>query len=222
MALLLYPAFATEPAPGELQAEFVDFAGLVVRASSPGELLLRARERLLATLKEAVDGDGWPTPSTLAQAKTRSGDGALLWVDVTVEDTPVRVTISLGEGLLARIDAAAAEHEMTRSGYLAAAAQRQMSLGGSPLDGATGQRLYEEMTSAGRRLQETLGPDSPVGRTLASLDGVALDGLRHLARGVSGALGTARTAQTNGAAEPRGADAAEPASRTPDERPDGG
>ena len=112
----------------------------------------------------------------------------MVWVDVTVEDTPIRVTISIGERLLARIDAAAEAHAMTRSGYLAAAARRQMASGGSPLDAPASQKLFDEVAAAGRRIQETLGPDSPVGRTLAELDAIAVDGLRRMAGGLSGAV----------------------------------
>ena len=42
--------------------------------------------------------------------------------------------------------------------------------GVSPMDGPMGQRIFEEVTAAGRRIQETRGPESPVGRTLAELD----------------------------------------------------
>ena len=140
--------------------------------------------------------------------------GGVIWVDVEVEDTPVRVTISLGERLLARIDAAAAEHAMTRSGYLAAAARRQMAASGSPLDGPTGQRIFDEVEAAGRRIHETLGPDSPVGRTLAELDAIALDGLRRVAGGVSSAIQSRKGARREAAP-----DAAEPSG--PSDAPEG-
>ncbi len=191
MGLIVFPALVSDADPADLTASFPDFADLSVRAASPIELLLRARERLTQVLRDLEKaGDAWPTPSTLAEARASAPDhpGSVVWVDVEVEDTPVRVTISIGERLLARIDAAAEEHAMTRSGYLAAAARRQIGVGGSPLDGATGQRIYEEVAAAGRRIQETLGPESPVGRTLAELDTIALDGLRRVANGVSGAM----------------------------------
>ena len=215
MGLVVYPALVADADPANLAAQFPDFPGVEVQASSPAELLLRARERLLDALRQSEQaGEPWPEPSTLAQARARQGDGAgsVIWVDVEVEDTPIRVTISLGERLLARIDAAAEEHAMTRSGYLAAAARRQISAGGSPLDAPGGQKLYEEMAAAGRRIQETLGPESPVGRTLAELDAIALDGLRRVAGGVSGAM-RGRGARRAPSPPP----AAEPASSRPDE-----
>lgn len=191
MGLIVFPALVSDADPTDLQATFPDFADLAVRAGSPVELLLRARERLTQALRDLEKaGDSWPAPSTLAQVRAQAPDhaGSVVWVDVEVEDTPVRVTISIGERLLARIDAAAEEHAMTRSGYLAAAARRQIAGGGSPMDGPTGQRIFEEVTAAGRRIQETLGPESPVGRTLAELDAIALDGLRRVANGVTDAM----------------------------------
>ena len=191
MGLIVFPALVTDSDPTELQAVFPDVSGLTVRAPSPTELLTRSRERLGEVLRELEkSGDGWPKPSSLAEVRQAHPEhpGSVIWVDVTVEDTPVRVTISLGESLLARIDAAAEEHAMTRSGYLAAAARRQISMGASPLDHPSGQKLFEEVAAAGRRIQETLGPESPVGRTLAELDAIALDGLRRMAGGVSDAI----------------------------------
>lgn len=191
MAMVVFPAFVSDADPLDLQAVFPDFAGLVVRAASPAELLTLGRERLSEVLRALEKaGDGWPAPSTLAQVRAAHPEhpGSVIWVDVTVEDTPIRVTISIGERLLARIDAAAEAHAMTRSGYLAAAARWQMASGGSPLDAPATQKLFDEVAAAGRRIQETLGPDSPVGRTLAELDAIAVDGLRRMAGGLSGAV----------------------------------
>ena len=199
MGLIVFPALVVDADPDDLQAVFPDVSRLTVHAASPPELLTRARERLTEVLRELErSGDGWPKPSSLAQVRQAHPDhpGSVIWVDVAVEDTPVRVTISLGERLLARIDAAAEEHAMTRSGYLAAAARRQISSGGSPLDATGSRKLYEEVAAAGRRIQETLGPESPVGRTLAELDAIALEGLRRMAGGVSEAIRPRGAGQT--------------------------
>ena len=199
MGMLIYPALVDEADPASLQARIPDFGDAEVHAASPVELMLRARELLAQRLEQLEQaGEPWPTASPLAEtrAKYPGHTGAVIWVDVEVEDTPVRVTISIGERLLARIDAAAEEHAMTRSGFLAASARRQIALGGSPLDGPTGQKLYEEVTAAGRRIHETLGPESPVGRALAELDAIALDGLRRLAGGVSDVLRPRRDRQS--------------------------
>ena len=125
----------------------------------------------------------------------------MIWIDVEVEDTPIRVTISIGERILARIDQAAGEFGMTRSGYLAAAARRQMATGRSPMETPADQKVMEEVAAAGRRIQETLGPTSPVGRTLADLDALALDGLRQLAGGMAEAIRPRRAARHGPRAE---------------------
>ena len=189
MSLVIYPMLVSDAAPAELAARFPDVAGLAVRAASPAELLLRAREALLERLHALeTAGEAWPPPSSLAAVRAAHPgvDDAIVWVDIEVEDTPVRVTISLGERLLARIDQAAGELAMTRSGYLAASARRQMASGRSPLETPGDHRLLEEVAAAGRRIQETLGPQSPVGRTLAELDAMALDGLRQVSDALRG------------------------------------
>ena len=111
MGLVVYPALVAEGGADDFTATLPDFAGLSVRAASPPELLLAARERLLQVLKALEKAvDTWPKASSLAEVGANRPDhvGGVIWVDVEVEDTPVRVTISLGERLLARIDAAAA------------------------------------------------------------------------------------------------------------------
>ena len=205
MALAVFPALVDDASAGELHADFPDFAALHVQAASPGELLARAREALTDALRSLEKGGGeWPEASTLAQVRASHPDhpGSVVWVDVPVDDTPVRVTISIGERLLARIDAAAEEHAMTRSGYLAAAARRQIVAGGSPLDHPLGDKLVKEVVAAGRRVHEVLGPESAVGRTLAELDGIALDGLRKMASSMSDAVRVRRGATPTAAEEP--------------------
>ncbi len=204
MGLVVYPALVVDADSSDLSATLPDFPGMMVRASSPAELLLRAREKMTERLRELeAAGDAWPTASTLAEVRASHPDhaGAVIWIDVEVEDPPVRVTISIGERLLARIDQAAGEFAMTRSGYLAAAARRQMITGRSPLETPADHKILEEVAATGRRIQETLGPQSPVGRTLADLDALALDGLRHIANGVAEAMRPRRAqADTNRAA----------------------
>ncbi len=191
MGLIVYPALVNDADAAALHATFPDIPGLTVSAATPAELLLRAREKLMEVLHALEKaGDGWPAASTLAEVRRAhaADGGGVIWIDVEVEDTPIRITISMGERLVARIDQAAGEVAMTRSGYLAACARRQMAGGRSPLETPADQRILEEVAAAGRRIQETLGPQSPVGRTLADLDALALDGLRHVAGGMAGAM----------------------------------
>ena len=191
VSLIVYPAVITDEAELHITALFPDFGGLIVSAQSPAELLQVGRQRLSQVLKELEKaGDSWPRASTMAELRAARPIEALsiVWIDVTVEDTPIRVTISLGERLLAQIDSAAEGYALTRSGFLAAYARRQIASGVSPLSSDAGQRLADDMAAAGRVIQDVLGPGSPVGRTLAEFDSIAVDGLRRMAGGVSSAI----------------------------------
>lgn len=191
VSLIVYPAVVTEETAQRVTALFPDFAGLNVSAESPADLLMVGRQRLSQKLVELEKaGESWPKPSTLTEVRAAHPGEAIsvVWIDVSVEDTPIRVTISLGERLLTQIDTAAETYALTRSGFLAACARRQIASGVSPLAGDAGQRLADDVAAAGRKIQEVLGPDSPVGRTLAELDTIAVDGLRRMASGVSTAM----------------------------------
>ncbi len=189
MSVVVFPAVVT-PAEGALTAEFVDLPALAVTAVSQADLIRLARERLTLELQRRErEEQSWPEPTALAQVAAPAG-GSVLLVDVSVDDTPVRLTISLGERLLKRIDQDAEARSMTRSGYLALGARRLLGEAAEPqggVTGETGRRLQEEMAVLGRRLNEVVGPESPVGRTLAELDAIAVDGLRKLGGGMQSA-----------------------------------
>ena len=209
MSTVVYAAVITGDEPQGYRAGFPDLAEVDVRASAMDELLRLARERLLQALKAREDaGEAWPAPTPLGRVREalRGGDQAVLMVDVDVEDPPVRVNVSIGERLLNRIDAAAATQGMTRSGFLAAAARSRLDAAGAPM-GEGAQRLYEEVAAAGRRITETLGPESAVGRMLAEFDARAMEGLRHLGEGVGSAMRGRGRPAADPAAEPS-ADAA--------------
>ena len=201
MSVIVYPAVATSPETGGLEGRFVDFPALVVVAPTPAELIRLAREALSAELQRLERaGDTWPDPTPVGQVDVPAGASALL-IDVSVDDTPVRLTISLGERLLKRIDQDAEARSMTRSGYLALGARRLLDEGrgfaGEGGEGAdAGRRLQEEIAALGRRVNETLGPQSPIGRTLAELDAMALEGLRRLGGEVRSAMASSRSGRT--------------------------
>jgi hypothetical protein len=191
MAVVVYPALITPAEAGGHQARFVDFAGSGVEAASAADLIRLAREWLhgeLLRLEQA--GETWPEPTAIHQLTPPAG-GAVVLVDVSVDDTPVRLTISIGERLLKRIDDDAAARSMTRSGYLALGARRLLGDAAEPangLGGETGRRIQSEIDAVGRRLNEALGPNSTVGRTLAELDALAVDGFRRLSDEVRSAI----------------------------------
>ena len=187
MALVIYPLIVTREAEAGFSGEFPDLPGAGVGGADAASLLGRARESLLSALRalEAC-GDAWPRPTPL---DSLDGHGMVVLVDVQVEDTPVRVNISIGERLLSRLDAAAAGHGMTRSGFIAAAVRRRLD--DEPrraVDDDAVERLRREVANIGRRVNETLGPDSEIGRTIAELDDAATDGLRRLSRNLTSAL----------------------------------
>lgn len=191
MPVVVYAAVITGDQAQGYQASFPDLPGVVVTASGANELIRSAREGLLQELNRLERaGSDWPsaTPIERLREEGRAGEGAVVLVDVQIEDTPVRANISIGERLLKRLDEAAEAQDMTRSGFIAAAVRQRLGDEGAKpgVEGFASQRLYEEVAAMGRRLNETLGPDSTVGRTLADLDARALEGLRKLTELASG------------------------------------
>ncbi len=206
MSTVIYPAFA-EPAGTGYRATFPDLPGCEAAGATMSELLVEARARLSERLKSFGDnGESWPEPSTIETLQPGAHPGVLLLIDIEVDDPPARVNISIGERLLKRIDAAAQKSGMTRSGFLAQAAR--VSLGEStdrPGDRSTfdfeaaTRRMQDELTSFGRRINESLGPDSTFSRKVADLDHQVYDRIQAAADRVSAAM--AKRKQTG--AEPR-------------------
>jgi len=194
MAVVVYPALITKTEAG-LHARFVDFPASGVDAEASPELIRLAREWLHAELLRLEgEGETWPPPTTIESLQTPAGGLAVL-VDVSVEDTPVRLTISIGERLLKRIDDDAAARSMTRSGYLALGARRLLGEAPEPangLGGETGRKLQAEIDAMARRMSEALGPDSSFGRTLADLDARANEGMSRLGEHVRAAMRSRR------------------------------
>jgi hypothetical protein len=85
---------------------------------------------------------------------------------------------------------------MTRSGFIAQAVRT--SLGETPrsatdLD-AIGHRLQEELVALGRRINDSIGPESTFSRRMNELDGVFYDRVRKAADSVSAAMAKRRNA----------------------------
>ena len=181
-------------------ATFPDLPSIRSENATLTGLLGDVRGALLDALKKLeAQGLEWPAASSMEQLRTveaaggeaASSQGALMVIDVQVDDAPVRVNISIGERLLKRVDETAERQSMTRSGYIAAALRLRLgdAAGSKPFfEDASAQRLYDEVAALGRRMNETLGPESGIGRTLNDLDQRALDGLRRLAGGMAAAM----------------------------------
>jgi predicted RNase H-like HicB family nuclease len=196
MSTLLFVAQITgDPAAG-YDATFPDLENCVVHAGDLAELLTKARGAILAHLQALSDGgEAWPVPSPIEQIQAKPGTITIL-VDVSVDDPPVRVNISLGERLLERLDAAAEMRGMTRSGFIAQAVR--VSLGERPHPNAEfdafGRRLQDEMNTLGRRINDSIGPESPFSRRMNELDDYVYDGVRRAADSVSAAMKRRKTA----------------------------
>jgi hypothetical protein len=195
MAVVVYPAIITKT-EDRLHARFVDFATSSIEAATTADLIRQAREWLHGELLRLENaGETWPQPTAVDGLATPAGAIAVL-VDVSVEDTPVRLTISIGERLLKRIDDDAAARSMTRSGYLALGARRLLGDAPEPasgLGGETGRKVQAEIDALARRMTETLGPESSFGRALAELDARAGEGMSRLGDQVRAAMRARRT-----------------------------
>jgi predicted RNase H-like HicB family nuclease len=191
MTTLLFVALAT----GGYGATFPDVPGCVVKGPDLAELLVSARQALAAHLQRTADaGDTWPTPTPIEQITPAPGVIPIL-VDVAVEDTPVRINISLGERLVKRLDAAAEARGMTRSGFIAQAVRVSLGERGpaNDFDAAT-RRLQDELMSLGRKINDSIGPGSAFSRRMAELDDQVYEGVRKAADSVSAAMTRRREA----------------------------
>lgn len=188
MSVVTYPALARF-AEGVCRLSFPDLPDLKPVEVSQPALLDTGRERLLAELHRLEQaGEEWPTPTALDVAMREAGpQTAAFLVDVTVDDTPVRVNISVGERLLRRIDEAAGKRDMSRSGFIASACRDRLGAEpGAKFDVGAG-RLQEEVAAIGKRMDEVIGPQSPLGKALSELDQRTGDQLKRF----FGQLGTA-------------------------------
>src|SRR5580692_10979723 len=171
MSTILFVALATPDPAGGYRATFPDVPECVVKAADIAELLLASRQALSEHLRRTADaGDAWPKPTPIESIPLSPGAIPLL-VDVSVEDTPVRVNISLGERLVQRLDAAAEARGMTRSGFIAQAVRVSLGERGPARDfDAATRRLQEELETIGRKINDSIGPNSAFGRGMANLD----------------------------------------------------
>jgi hypothetical protein len=194
MSTILFVARVTGDQSAGYRATFPDFPDQQTEGRDLAELLVNARQVLSSRLQALEDaGETWPTATPIEDIAAKPGVVAIL-VDITVEDTPVRVNISLGERLVQRLDAAAQARGMTRSGFIAQAVRASLgerSRGGADFDAAS-RRVQEELSSLGRRINESIGPDSAFSRRMADLDDRVFDGVRRAADSVSAAMARRR------------------------------
>ncbi|HEV2362887.1 MAG TPA: type II toxin-antitoxin system HicB family antitoxin [Caulobacteraceae bacterium] len=208
---VVFAAVVRNDPAGGYQASFPDVPGASAHAGDSADLVRAAREALLERLAALTEsGEAWPQPSSLDRVREIAGaEGAILIIEASAEDAPIRINISLGERLLKRIDAAAAARGMTRSGFIAAAARAQLGEAAfksgprAQVDfEAAARRLQEELTAFGRRMSDSFGPESAFSRNLADWDKRVYDTIQRAADNVSAAM--ARRKDRSGAPPDRG------------------
>jgi predicted RNase H-like HicB family nuclease len=205
MSTVVYVALVSRADGAGYRASFPDLSDCEAEGATLAELLVNARQRLLACL-EAVEGrgDAWPEASPLESFASQPGVTAIP-IDVAVDDPPIRVNISLGERLVQRLDAAAEARGMTRSGFIAQSVRASLgesTRGPGDFD-AMGRRVQDELAAMARKINESIGPDSAFTRRMNEFDGVLYDGVRKAADSVSAAMARRRDA-TKSAEKPNG------------------
>lgn len=126
---MLYPMYVHHEAGSAYGATFPDFPGCFAAADEIQDLTKAAQEAAEAHF--GADSDPIPAP-TAPDAWTNDEDyqgGFWMMVDIDlskVRSKAMRLNITLPERLVHSIDAYAASHHLSRSAFLASAAERAM------------------------------------------------------------------------------------------------
>lgn len=127
---MLYPVYVhmgdAETAHGVI---FPDFPGCFSAADEWSDLPAAIQEAVQAHFYGEPDAVPAPTPLDRLANDPQYQGGVWLLADIDltrIETRPVRLNVSLPAHLVKQIDAWAGEHHMTRSGFLAQAAERAM------------------------------------------------------------------------------------------------
>lgn len=126
---MLYPAYVHKDEGSAYGLTFPDFPGCFAGADELDQIPAAAQE----AVEVYFEGEDISVPAPSAPERwigdERFEGGYWLLVDIKTEflsTVPVRLNISLPEGLVGQIDRYAAEHKLTRSGFLARAAELAM------------------------------------------------------------------------------------------------
>ena len=127
---MLYPVYVhTGDAKHAHGVTFPDFPGCFAAADEWADLPLAIQEAVQAHFHGEPEAVPAPTALEVLARDPKYSGGVWLLVDVDlsrIDTSPVRLNISLPANLVQRIDAWAGKHHMTRSGFLAQAAQKAM------------------------------------------------------------------------------------------------
>jgi hypothetical protein len=106
-----------------------DFPGCFAAADEWDGIPAAVLEAVQAHVLGDEDAVKAPTPLEALAKSTEYQDGVWMLVDIDlskIDSRPVRLNISLPSNLVQEIDAWTKEHRMTRSGFIAQAAERAM------------------------------------------------------------------------------------------------
>ncbi|HSH57919.1 MAG TPA: type II toxin-antitoxin system HicB family antitoxin [Halomonas sp.] len=127
---MLYPVYVHKDADSAYGITFPDFPGCFSAADELADLPRMAQE----AVEVYFEGEEMAIPSPSApedwqdDERFQGGYWMLLDIDLSrVSTRAVRVNVSLPECLVARIDEAAEARHLSRSAFLALAAQREMA-----------------------------------------------------------------------------------------------
>src|SRR5271167_604407 len=130
--LMLFPAYVHKDADSAYGLTFPDFPGCFAAADELNGIPGAAQE----AVEVYFEGEALPVPrpsapeNWLGDERFREGYWLLVEIDTRkLSSEPVRVNISLPKNLVVQIDHYAEAHRMTRSGFLAKAAEKAMHEG---------------------------------------------------------------------------------------------
>lgn len=115
---------------GTFSVVFPDFPGAAGNGDTHDEAIARASENLSAHIEGMLEaGLALPDPEKRDPLAPFNNPDLIAFVMVPLElpGRAVRINITVDEGLLGRIDKAAARHGESRSGFLASAARKRLS-----------------------------------------------------------------------------------------------
>jgi predicted RNase H-like HicB family nuclease len=125
-----YIGLIHKDAESDYGVSFPDFPGVVTAGATLDEARHMAEEALALHVEGMVeDGDAIPEPSSLesVMANPDNRDGVAILVTLKSQTAKaVRINITLPEDVLERIDRFAADHGLSRSGFLARAASHEI------------------------------------------------------------------------------------------------
>lgn len=123
-----YPALIHKDAASDYGVSFPDLPGCVTAAATAEAAVLEAREALQLHVDGLLeDGVALPAPSSLDTVYAAADDGIVTLIEVDDHDMAQRINVTLKTRLLARADAFAERHGLTRSRLIAEALEARLA-----------------------------------------------------------------------------------------------